>query len=323
MNPRIILPLFFLCALGCEESFTPKGPYTDQLVAYSVLSPQSNVHYVRLLTTYNPPGFDPFENTNSHQITNATVSIFDGTNTLVLRDTTVPRTDTGRYSDSIRAFVASPLQPVRGRAYTLTITSPPFGTLTGSTVVPGAGVVELDQETRIVLLNPLMYRGDMIIYGTPWASGVGYVIRLYLEYEVFSTDTVVKREEVPLQISNYQGCASYDSEYPALQRRSISFGREFLILSNLNYRRTIIKVKKLNEGKMVNFRRAVIIMSQADQHLYNYYSLVNGFQDEFSIRVDLPNYTNIQGGLGLFGSFASDSLLYSLQTGFPGVDCSE
>lgn len=323
MSVRKTLPLVFLCALGCEESFTPKGPYSDQLVAYSILSPQSSIHYVRLFTTYNPPGFDPFENTESHQIANATVSIFDGTSTLVLRDTTVARNDTGRYSDSIRAFVASPLQAVRGRGYTLTITAPPFGTVTGSTVIPGAGTVELEQVTRNVFLDPLAYRSDLIMYGTPWASGVGYVIRLYLEYEVFSTDTVVKREEVPLRINNYKGCTSYDSEYPAIQRRSFNFGREFLILSNLNYRRTIIKVKKLHEGKAVNFRRAVIILSQADQHLYNYYSLVNGFQDEFSIRVDLPNYTNIQGGLGLFGSFASDSLLYNLQTDFPGVDCSE
>jgi hypothetical protein len=56
-------------------------------------------------------------------------------------------------------------------------------------------------------------------------------------------------------------------------------------------------------------KQAKFYLIQVDEHAYDYYNVVNGFQDRFSIRSDQPDYSNIQNGLGVFGSFITDSLV--------------
>jgi len=46
--------------------------------------------------------------------------------------------------------------------------------------------------------------------------------------------------------------------------------------------------------------------------LYNYYGIANGFRDPNTIRVDEPDFTNIAGGVGVFGGFVQDTLVVAL-----------
>ena len=39
-----------------------------------------------------------------------------------------------------------------------------------------------------------------------------------------------------------------------------------------------------------------------DAPLSNYYSSIHGYLDHFSIRIDEDVYTNIKGGIGVFGA---------------------
>jgi hypothetical protein len=48
--------------------------------------------------------------------------------------------------------------------------------------------------------------------------------------------------------------------------------------------------------------------TQVEENLYKYYNLANGFQDPYSIRTDQPDFSNIQGGLGIFGAMTLDSV---------------
>ena len=62
----------------------------------------------------------------------------------------------------------------------------------------------------------------------------------------------------------------------------------------------------------VYFRQANCYLVQTDQALYVYYNVANGFRDAFSIRMDQPDYSNIEGGLGVFGSYNVDKKSYEL-----------
>ena len=50
------------------------------------------------------------------------------------------------------------------------------------------------------------------------------------------------------------------------------------------------------------------VLTQVEQNLYTYYSIANAFQDAHSIRLDMPDWTNVQGGYGVFGGMVEDSL---------------
>jgi hypothetical protein len=322
-NLRYVMLMLLLLG-GCESSFDPRGPFLDRLVVYGVLTPMNQEHYVRLFSTYDPPGLNPLNNTSSNQITNAIVSIAFDTTTVALRDTVVPRNDPGRYTDSIRAFVASLLPIARGRTYALTVNSAAYGVLTASTRIPGTGQIEIDTESRFSLTAPAVASSDISIFVIPSQSTEGHAVRIFVEYELpVANPGVIVTEEVPLDITNYRNCMTFDSEYPIVRRRELVGGRELWRFRLENYRRALIRILKVHEGSVVDFKRVFIELVQTDEHLYKYYSIVNGFQDRFSIRVDQPNYTNIAGGLGLFGSFVSDTTVISgtLSPSFPDLIC--
>ena len=59
-------------------------------------------------------------------------------------------------------------------------------------------------------------------------------------------------------------------------------------------------------------KRALVVLTQVDEDLYAYSKRVNGFEDPFSIRTDLPDYSNISGGHGIFGALVEDSVFVEL-----------
>jgi len=60
----------------------------------------------------------------------------------------------------------------------------------------------------------------------------------------------------------------------------------------------------------------VLQFIQLDENLYNYYAIVRGFDDPFSLRLDKPNFSNIKNGTGLFASYSVDSLVQVLPYDF-------
>ena len=327
MRKRLIsVFLLFFPLGGCDSNFDPKGPFLDRMVVYGVLTPTNQTHFVRLFSTYNPPDLNPLDITSSNQTTNAVVSLAFDTTTLALRDTVVPRDEVNRYTDSIQAFVASPLSILRGRTYSLTVNSPVYGTLAASTRIPGTGTIDIDIDSRFSLTTPDMGRADISIFTTPSATTEGHAIRVFVEYELpVANPGVIVTEEVPLDITNYRDCTHFDAEYPRVRRRELVGGRELWRFRLENYRRTLVRILKTHEGSVIDFKRVYVEIVQTDEHLYKYFSVVNGFQDQFSIRVDQPNYTNIEGGLGVFGSFTSDTSVISqtLPPTFPNLTCTD
>lgn len=319
---RLIVALFVVLALACEVPFDPKGDFIDRVVVFGILSPQKSVHVVRLTRTYDPPQFDPLAFTNSNQISNAAVTITVDAVATALRDSVFQRNDTSRFQDSIRAYVYTPGTLDRGKTYSLSAVIPGYGTVSASTTPPSTGIIEIESDSRPTLTNPDVNRTDVIFFAIPANNAEAHAIRVFLEYEVPTLNPgVLVKEEVPVHTTNYQDCVTYDEVFPQVRRRQQVAGREIWSLPYVSYQRAILKILKSNEGHMVNFKRAIVTMIQADKHLYSYFSLVGGFRDEFSIRVDEPNYTNIAGGLGFFGSFTADSLSVTLPVGFPKISC--
>jgi hypothetical protein len=56
-----------------------------------------------------------------------------------------------------------------------------------------------------------------------------------------------------------------------------------------------------------------------DAPLSKYYSSVNGSLDQFSIRIDQPVYSNIGGGIGIFGSYFDNKFTIDMDYAFVTV----
>jgi hypothetical protein len=126
---------------------------------------------------------------------------------------------------------------------------------------------------------------------------------------------------VPLAYLDVVGPLDYRAEYPTMRRRngSASVGAgpqtsEVTIYTNNSYETTISLIHVKYGSVNVRMRRAIILLQQADRHFFTYYSYANNFQDRLTIRVDQPDYSNITGALGFFGSVTIDSLSYQLSS---------
>jgi hypothetical protein len=298
---------------GCDSAFAPKGDYKNDMVVFSILSANDSRQYVRLYSTYNPPDYDPGVVTEDAPITDAQVMIVDRSNpgrAYVLRDTTIRRLDSTRYSTPIHAYVTSELKPVSGSSYVLSISSPTRGTATGITVVPGPSNMIVANPT--VIKNPLSYPNDAILVMTTISHLTkGYILRFFLEYEyVLNGATVMDWKEVPNEL--YLLGERSAPSYPRLVRRTSTasqgdLNRELIYFGNQAYRWAKVGIEDQFGKQSLRFVRSIFILTQVEEHLYDYFNIVNRFQDEYSIRNDMPDYSNINGGTGIFGGRTIDT----------------
>ena len=110
-------------------------------------------------------------------------------------------------------------------------------------------------------------------------------------------DTLITRLEIPLY---YRGGWIYSA--PARQE-------EIVFLPGI-----IEQFKEANEapGDSVLARKFIVQGYAMDRQFYSYYKIARGFDDPLSVRLDLPDLSFVEGGLGVFGAMVADSSTYSI-----------
>lgn len=302
--------------ISCDSEFNPKGPYAERMVIYSILMTKTDTQYVRLYTTYDPPAFDPSEIHEERSIRNATVIIRQGDAAVQFRDTIVARDNPQRYGPSVPAYIGYPFSVAGLETYSLTVESPSHGSLTATTTMPGKG--DITVLNPFVLRSPQSFNENIIVSARITPPAQGFLLRMYIDYEVrFNDAWSPQRTEVPKEVVDAGEERRF--VYPQLVRRTTvpvsarSLNAESVVFTNSAYEAVLQQLFNDYGSENLRFSKVVLILTQVDANLYTYYNLANGFQDEFSIRTDQPDYSNIQGGYGVFGAMTEDSTLIGLQ----------
>jgi len=314
MIPRCSLIVFALMlVVGCESPFDPKGPYREQLIVYAVLSPDYDTTFARVYRTYDPPGFDPYEVAEDRPVTDALVRISTNGTAWTFGDTLVSRDDTSRYQGPIGAYVLTGMQVTPGTPYRLDVQSPSMGSIDADVTVPGTGFLTIGNS--FVLQNPTLTTDNIsataILSATTW----GFSVQLYLIGELWEGDRWQPfKREVPLSVVEIIDCENFAGEFPRLGRRETSNPSEqhIILFENVAYRYTIASIRSGHDVDSVRFIRAEFEFLETDPHLYSYYNIASGFRDEFTLRTDEPDYSNIRGGRGLFGAFVRQRVSYAV-----------
>jgi hypothetical protein len=303
-----VFGLILVVMSGCENSFDPKGPYQKQLVVYSILSNTSDSQYVRVFTTYNPSGFDPAEVTADTYVRKAAVTLADDSATYNLRDTTLVRVDKSRYTDDIGAYIAYPCKTRLGKTYRLSVASDQ-GNASATVGVPDAGLH--NPNNTYIHKAPDKYGSEDISVTIKISSlARGYIVRVYLDYLVsVGANWIHKRDEIPTSVLSVTGqTVQYD--YPKLTRRLNEISQPYVTVTFpiSVYNAFFIAIQNRYGVGGFQIVSATYFLTQVEENLYKYYNLANGFQDPYSIRTDQPDFSNIQGGLGIFGAMTLDSV---------------
>lgn len=314
MNRSHVLIAALCClsiAAGCDTPFTPKGSYSDNLVVYGILTNRSDTQYVRVYSTYNPSGVNPLEQTVDPGVSGARIVVAGGPDSSLFQEITATRLDKSRYADNILAYASYPFPIEMGKTYSLNVSSKNGGGVTATVRVPKRG--------RIQFLNAYILNGggdkdeNIVVYGFIRELTYGIMMKLYLYYDVLEGNAWVRhKDEIPTQTVIQDDGTEIDF-YPTMRKRQSSGlvqdkeENELFVFHNNAYYGRIGKIlTRYGIGK-VHIVKALLVLTQVDKDLYAYSKRVNGFEDPYSIRTDLPDYTNISGGHGIFGAMIDDS----------------
>ena len=305
---------------GCNDNFDPRAPLQEQMVVFSVLSTDRPAQFVRVQRNYMPPEYNPLSYTDNNFLNDALVTIRESNKVFRLRDTSLARADSSRYKYPLKTFYVDPLTPLRGRTYQVIIQSPTHGQINATTTVPEKALITIAPSPLQIIDRPDRSIQDARIVFVVQLSKFtkGYLPRFYLYYDVLKgNEWVEERAEIPVTSADSSSYSLTIPQYPKMTAAP-NTSQVGLIYLNGYYKAIINTLNTKYEPTRLIFKWATVVILQADQNLFKYYSGAHGAEDPYSIRLDEPLVSTVEGGLGMVGAYSLDSLVNILPENFWG-----
>jgi hypothetical protein len=302
MKKNFLLLICFVTifiSLSCDDSFNPKAPFKEQYVLNCIIRGDSSSQIAILSKTYDVSGFDPNSNNIDPSISGSQVYLKWKGTLYQLKDSSIARSDTSKYKDPIKFYYTKAFTPAANDSIEIT-------------AIPAPGVL-LSSKTKVPHFvsygnSPWLIKGDEIALDFHWTAydlNVYYLPRMNIIYQ--------KRDEIPVVTHSFEVPLDYSSvngiETPVYPGLSPAAGIEFI---RANIDKAILQVSNGDIKSNYKFLWINLEILIFDQFLAGYISTTNGFLDNLSIRLDEPNYTNMSGGLGIFGAYEHSVLQISL-----------
>ncbi|MBE0642635.1 MAG: DUF4249 family protein [Bacteroidetes bacterium] len=293
---RMALMLFLAAALlgvACEDDFSPKSDFNKQLAVFAVMDPSQPMQVVRLAWSYDAElglTTTPLTDAEVHE---ADVRVIRGGEIFIFQDTLVSSPD----GKSVRSWFNRDLRPLPEKDYRLQVTIPGHPVITSTVTLPSRLYVRADlvrPDTGVDAIH--VYHGVTSFVRQPAA----FYFRLWVEITKWNYgDTLIERREIPLRHIATSGTWVYPSPGRA-DELSYSAGMLREIAEGM-----------MQPGDSIVARRVITQVYGLESNFYSYFKIVRGFDDPLSMRLDAPDVSFIEGGLGVFGGMVSDSIVYN------------
>jgi hypothetical protein len=281
------LPVLFFAA--CDNTFSPKEPYKERVVVFSVLDATAPYQVIRLETTFDAETTNPDKPLNQRTIDSARVTIQSDRKLFVFHDTLLLQPS----GEQKRVWISRDLVPAEGITYHLSVKVPGFDEITADVKVPSKPYLQTRQITYAEGVSGLeLFAGAISTVATPQ----GFYFRLWVAGDKEIDGNIVEvRREVP---AGFNG--DTQQYYYTLPGRETSV--IFPVANIITVREDLVVKEKVTALKIIATGYSF------DTYLYSYYKIVRGFDDPVSIRQDSPDITNIRGGVGMLGALVTDSI---------------
>lgn len=292
----IITAVIAFSFISCEEDFNPKADFKQKYVLWCVVNSdykyESSVQYAVLAKLYDVDGFDPDVNKEDPVLTGADVRLYaDDFEYLFTQDTT-RRRDTTRYNTPFIYYKSSPVK-LRYASILKIKAKLPTGEV-------------LSSETRLPLNEGLEFSNDFEggfstirreaeqQWTVLWTTDGNHIFfpRLKIRYTKTINDSSVSGiQYVPLR---YIDNKPYYPDYSVEQKVTFDFDAIDSAMAAISAGDPVKENYHIN-----NF---IFELIEFDSPLSHYYSSINGYLDNYSVRLDETVFSNINGGIGIFGS---------------------
>lgn len=300
------ISLSIILILSCDDNVNPKTDFREVYALNCVIRGDTSVQVATITRSYNVDGFDPLANSVDPFIKGARIKLhYQATNeTFYFRDTTLTRPEGSRYSTPMSYYYIKNFRPAYESAITIEATLPDGKVLTAKSMVLFISKYVIENKYYSIP-NPT-FGGKYLNFSwsavTPSTKDekVYYVPELIIQYSKIDNGNIVElQKKVPLYY-----ISGRDGEFPLYP--SIQSSVTSVNFDTLTIRRSLEEISggDPNKEKYI-IHKAVFRLLITDKNLAVYYAAQKTFLDEFSVRVTQPEFTNVVGGLGIFGTLNS------------------
>ncbi len=292
---RIMFYFLFLLSvlsfLSCKEIiFNPKEEYSKKYIFYFILRGDTTYQAAKLTSTYDVDGFNPMDNETDPSVKNADIKIWYDNRVYTMYQDSLKRNDTSRYKTPVYIYTLNDFKIDPGKNVEVQVEMQNGKKLTAQTTVPP----EIALDSIDIILPPLEKNYASFAWHLPDNNdGIYFSEKMRLYYKVKTdTGTVNKSIQIPVDIVNSIPV------YPSVSRKNYLMVPNYVldsVMKRISYGDPIKK-----NYTIVSADLEIIVM---DRVYSAYYSSTHGYLDSYSIRVDEIDFTNINGGYGIFASY--------------------
>ena len=309
----------FVCCIACQDSVNPKAEMKNQTVFYCFINQDTLFQTAYLSRVYDVNTSNPNDNKADPFVEGAVIRIDYKSNSYLFSDSSVERIDESRYNTPFRFYYNDKLNLKSTVLFDLPM---PI-----SVQVSLADGTTLSSNTQTIPSGDILFeKYPMVIPDKANATSETF------QWDFFSTKNSVEKyyylsklelvytkringADVPMKMEvPVKTIGSGDAEqvrYPEITRQNLVY----FSIENIKY-----VMNKISEGdpdkNNYGVKNMIFTLKIMDKNIAQYYAAGQTFKDEFSMRIDAPDLTNINGGLGMFGIYAQRTKSVGLDRGF-------
>ena len=309
--------LTFVFALSCEDSVNPKADAIKGYSFYCIINADTTFQTAYLSRTYDVPGLDPLGNTTDPSQKNARILLAykavgtDGileNRSCLFRDTSVERNDNQRYKSDLNFYynnkfsIKSTSTFDTAQPIAVTVQTSDNKILTSSTETIPTGDMYFEQVKYVFPpVNPKSKACDYIWFFYSAKNSISkyyYLPTLELNYSKVENGIPV-RKKIAVPCKTIYSDNKEILGYPGVSNKNIASYMIHYIESAF---------AKISEGDLAKYNYIIhnltLNVKIMDKNLASYMASGSTFNDEFTVRIDAADVSNITGGYGLFGLYA-------------------
>jgi hypothetical protein len=281
---------------SCDENVNPKAPFKERYIFNLIVRGDTTYQIATLSKSYTVSGIDPYENQVDPAIKNADIRIWNNDIVYIMRDTSISRQDTSRYKTPVNFYYVRNFKPASESPIDVRVELDNGRILTAATKIPAK--MAIDSVDKVIPSK------DKPNFSYVWKNNSGgyflYRFRFYYTLKEGSkTNWYIK--EVPL--TYLKSGDQYYPYFPTITKNTK------VLYDNYCLDSAMVQISKGDVDKSkYEIKKAEFEVLIFDKVLSDYYSSTHGYLDDFSVRVDQDDYTNINGGYGVFASYLDQKI---------------
>jgi len=292
-----LLSLFIISSLilSCDEDFNPYGNFVEKYAFTCILKSDENYQTATLFRSYRPDGFDPYSYITDPSVLGADIRIWYNDSVFVFKDSSVARQDTSRYKTPFNFYYNDKFQVENRKIIELEVLLPNGKRLRSSSFTPS----KINFEDKSDVIIPAGTKNFIQIFWSTFDGGTFFLPMLTIRYKQnINGEIIDKTKDVPIRYVT-QGGGSVPV-YP-------SANASLTVVYNLNAIATALQEISDGDPQKQNYsihENLSFYLIAYDLPTTRYISSTGGRIDDLTVAVDVADYTNIEGGFGLFGSYS-------------------